>query len=179
MSDTSPNPTTAEAGEACCGTAGRIASIFFVGAAVAVASMALSRILENLRSRAPEPAPRPAPRRPAPSQPAQAPEPSGARRPAKPEPTPASVAAEPPTPAPANDDEVPVESPVVVFHVEPKNGDWVVKAENGEMPPEIFPTKKDALTAGRAAARSQVPSRLVIHNMDGTVSGDHSYGEGP
>ncbi|MCG8461694.1 MAG: DUF2188 domain-containing protein, partial [Holophagales bacterium] len=167
MTDTPPNPTTAEAGEACCGTAGRIASIFFVGAAVAVASMALSRLLENLRSRAPEPAPR-SPSRSTPSHPAQAPEPSGARHPAEPEPAPTPMEAKPPTQAPANDDEVPVESPVVVFHVEPKNGDWVVKAENGEMPPEIFPTKKDALTAGRAAARSQVPSRLVIHNMDGT-----------
>lgn len=64
---------------------------------------------------------------------------------------------------------------ILVVHAEPGAASWQLRVEGGAAPAEIFDTKREAVTAGRAIAHERAPSRLVIHRADGSVQTEHSY----
>lgn len=64
----------------------------------------------------------------------------------------------------------------IVYHIVPQDEGWVVEQEGNEGPRSKHVTKKAAVAAGRALAKGQTPSRLVVHRQDGTVQDAFSYG---
>jgi poly(hydroxyalkanoate) granule-associated protein len=62
-----------------------------------------------------------------------------------------------------------------VLHVTPYEEGWAVIVDGADEPLETFDVKKDALSAGRDAAREHAPSELIIHKQDGEVQDTVSY----
>jgi Uncharacterized protein conserved in bacteria (DUF2188) len=56
-----------------------------------------------------------------------------------------------------------------------KNDQWVAEIEGGSQFGGPYSTKDEAVTAGRARARSD-KTEHVIHNQDGKISERNSYG---
>jgi hypothetical protein len=68
-----------------------------------------------------------------------------------------------------------------VFHVTPYVNSWKVKAE-GAGPYEfeaVMDTKEEAERVAKEHARQQVPSQVIIHNQDGKISDESTYGDDP
>jgi hypothetical protein len=62
------------------------------------------------------------------------------------------------------------------LHVVPDGEDgWLIRDGNSSDPVSSFGTKREALTAARAAAADAAPSQLIIHRADGSVSREHRY----
>lgn len=62
-----------------------------------------------------------------------------------------------------------------IYHVRPRDDQWVVEAEGGKQASSSHDTKRKAVKAGRELATSRAPSRLVIHRTDDTVQKEHAY----
>jgi hypothetical protein len=62
-----------------------------------------------------------------------------------------------------------------IYHVRKVEQGWAVELEGEPAPESIHGNKKSALGAARALAHADLPSRLVIHRMDGTVQDEASY----
>jgi len=63
-------------------------------------------------------------------------------------------------------------------HTVYKHGEWVNSvAGDGDLD-RRYPTKDDAVAAGRAEAQTR-KTEHVIHNQDGTISERNSYGNDP
>jgi len=62
-----------------------------------------------------------------------------------------------------------------VFHVVPNDEGWIVTVEGEEAPVSEHGTKKEAVSAARAAAKEQAPSQLVVHKQDRSVQESFSY----
>jgi hypothetical protein len=68
-----------------------------------------------------------------------------------------------------------------VFHVTPYVNSWKVKAE-GAGPYEfeaVMDTKEDAVRTAKEHARKLEPSQVIIHNKDGKISEESTYGDDP
>ena len=52
------------------------------------------------------------------------------------------------------------------FHVAPKEGDWGVRLAGGELDPDVFTTRGEAIEFGKEIAREQNVC-LVVHSQDG------------
>lgn len=65
-----------------------------------------------------------------------------------------------------------------VYHVASHEKGWAVQREGTERASSVHETKKEALEAGREAARTHAPSRLVVHKQDGTVQETYTYEDG-
>lgn len=52
---------------------------------------------------------------------------------------------------------------------------WMIRDGGSSTTLSSFATKREALTAARAAAAEAAPSQLVIHRADGSVSREHRY----
>ncbi|MDY7092986.1 MAG: phasin family protein [Acidobacteriota bacterium] len=65
----------------------------------------------------------------------------------------------------------------VVYHVSTEADGWKVQAEGAETPVVIKDTKGEAVDAARELAKSQEPSQVVVHKMDGTIQHSYSYGD--
>lgn len=64
-----------------------------------------------------------------------------------------------------------------VLHVVPDDQvGWKVKDESATGTESSFETKKEALDSARELARSNEPSRLVVHGEDGAIQRSHTYG---
>jgi hypothetical protein len=64
-----------------------------------------------------------------------------------------------------------------VYHLVPKDDEWVVRREGSDQDIGQHATKKAALTAARGVAQAHEPSRLVVHRSDGTIQTSYGYGE--
>jgi poly(hydroxyalkanoate) granule-associated protein len=64
-----------------------------------------------------------------------------------------------------------------VLHVIPGEDGWTVTIEGEDEPVGTFDTKKEAVSAGRDAAKEHVPSQLVVHKQDRSVQESFSYDE--
>ncbi|MFO8099904.1 MAG: phasin family protein [Salinibacter sp.] len=64
-----------------------------------------------------------------------------------------------------------------VLHVVPSEDGWTVTLEGEEETVSTHDTKKEAVSAGRTAAKKHVPSTLVIHKQDRSVQESFSYDE--
>jgi len=68
-----------------------------------------------------------------------------------------------------------------VFHVTPYVNSWKVKTE-GAGPYEfeaVMDTKDEAERVAKEHARAQQPSQVIIHNKDGKISDESTYGDDP
>jgi len=65
----------------------------------------------------------------------------------------------------------------VVYHVSTQDDGWKVQAEGAETAVVIKDTKGEAVDAARELAKSQEPSQVVVHKMDGTIQHSYSYGD--
>jgi hypothetical protein len=68
-----------------------------------------------------------------------------------------------------------------VFHVTPYVNSWKVKAE-GAGPYEfeaVMDTKAAAEQAAREHAQKAMPSQVIIHNKDGKIAEEWTYGDDP
>ncbi|MDG4786705.1 DUF2188 domain-containing protein [Micromonospora sp. WMMD1102] len=63
------------------------------------------------------------------------------------------------------------------YHVVPETDGW--KLEDDSDVVGRYCTKESAIAAGRAAARANRPSRLVVHKYFGRVETEHTYPHGP
>jgi len=64
-------------------------------------------------------------------------------------------------------------------HVTPNGGNgWKVLKGGGERPSAILPTKVQAIERAREISRNQ-GTELVIHNLNGRISGSDSHGHDP
>lgn len=64
-------------------------------------------------------------------------------------------------------------------HIVHRNeGGWAVKRNGATRASGIYSTKQDAINAGRQISMNQ-NTELVIHNMDGKISGSDSHGNDP
>ena len=68
-----------------------------------------------------------------------------------------------------------------VFHVTPYVNGWKVKAEGaGEWEFEaVVDTKADAEEIAKEQARARQPSQVIVHNKDGKISDESTYGDDP
>ena len=64
-----------------------------------------------------------------------------------------------------------------VLHVIPGEDGWTVTVEGEDEPVGTFDTKKEAVSAGRDAAKEHVPSQLIVHKQDRSVQESFSYDE--
>ena len=68
-----------------------------------------------------------------------------------------------------------------VFHVSPYVNSWKVKTE-GAGPYEfeaVMDTKEEAERVAKEHARAQQPSQVIIHNKDGQIASEVTYGDDP
>lgn len=63
------------------------------------------------------------------------------------------------------------------FHVVPYKERWQVKRDG--VAEYEFPTKDEAITKASADARLMHPSQVIIHNADGKIAKEHTYGDDP
>ncbi len=64
------------------------------------------------------------------------------------------------------------------IHTVYANGEWANTVEGADSSGGTYPTKEEAVAAGRELAR-QRSTEHVIHNQDGTISERSSYGGDP
>ncbi len=63
-------------------------------------------------------------------------------------------------------------------HIVPHDDGWAVKKEGNERASSVHPTQKDAIGAGRDAARRE-QAELLIHGRDGRIRERDSHGNDP
>ncbi len=63
-------------------------------------------------------------------------------------------------------------------HVAKHNDGWAVKKEGNQRASSVHPTQKQAIDAGRDAAKAE-RSELVIHGRDGKIRDKDSFGPDP
>jgi hypothetical protein len=64
------------------------------------------------------------------------------------------------------------------YHVVPNGNDWSVKREGASRSSSNHGTQKEAISAGKNLARTNL-SELVIHRPDGRIRDSDSYGNDP
>ena len=62
-----------------------------------------------------------------------------------------------------------------VYHVVPHDEGWAVTLEGADKAVSVHETKKEALSAARNAAKTNVPSQLIVHKQDRSVQETYSY----
>lgn len=62
-----------------------------------------------------------------------------------------------------------------VLHVIPSDDGWTVTMEGEDDAVSTHNTKKEAVSAGRKAAKKHIPSSLVVHKQDRSVQESFSY----
>lgn len=69
----------------------------------------------------------------------------------------------------------------VIYHVVPRHKDerWNIQKEGGSRPSAVCDTKEEALNRAREIAHNQGWSQVIIHNRDGKIAHDFSYGSSP
>lgn len=68
-----------------------------------------------------------------------------------------------------------------VYHVVPNASgeEWVISQENDGRFREQYRTKEEAVKAAKERARGQEPSQVKVHNSDGNMEYESTYGEDP
>jgi hypothetical protein len=68
-----------------------------------------------------------------------------------------------------------------VLHVTPYVNGWKVKAEGaGDWEFEaVVDTKEDAVEIAKRHAKERMPSQVIVHNKDGQISDESTYGDDP
>lgn len=64
------------------------------------------------------------------------------------------------------------------YHVVRHSKGWALKGENSHRATSVHTTQKDAIIAGRSAARKR-SSELIVHGENGKIREKDSYGNDP
>ena len=69
----------------------------------------------------------------------------------------------------------------VIYHVTPRRKDdrWNIRKEGGSRPSAVCDTKDEAVGRAREIAQNQPWSQVVIHNKNGKIAAEYSYGAAP
>lgn len=67
----------------------------------------------------------------------------------------------------------------VVYHILWVNHCWNVRLGGEKISVYTTGNKEDAITKGRALCKKQKLSQLVIHNQDGKIGKEYTYGKDP
>ena len=67
--------------------------------------------------------------------------------------------------------------PRTIYRVVPNNDKWELRGPDNNS--RTFDRQADAVDAGREAARDNEPSQLVVHEADGTIGYENTYGDDP
>lgn len=65
------------------------------------------------------------------------------------------------------------------FHVIPDVNSWKVKNEADPKYDALVDDKDRAVELARQYAKENVPSQVIIHNRDGKISDEFTYGDDP
>ena len=71
----------------------------------------------------------------------------------------------------------PAEDRRSTFQLLPMEGGWELTKKGSVEPVSVHDTKDAALAAGRAIAKQNEPSQLVVHTQDGGVQATYEYGD--
>jgi hypothetical protein len=67
-----------------------------------------------------------------------------------------------------------------VYHIVPTEKGWSVQPEGrGEKEWHFFGTKEEAVQNGSRIASEQEPAQVIIHNTDGTIQEERTFGDDP
>lgn len=64
------------------------------------------------------------------------------------------------------------------YHTVPHEGGWGTLGAGKSRVPKLYPTKAEAVAAGRETAKNN-GAEHVIHNQDGKIGQSNSYGNDP
>ncbi|MCB9933800.1 MAG: DUF2188 domain-containing protein [Planctomycetes bacterium] len=65
----------------------------------------------------------------------------------------------------------------IIYHVTPRNDQrWGIRKEGGSRPSAVCENKDEAVERAREIARNLPWSQVIIHNMDGKIAQEFSYG---
>jgi hypothetical protein len=64
-----------------------------------------------------------------------------------------------------------------VYHVVPSDGEWAVKKEGASQASRVASSQREAIDHAESFARTQAPSRVVVHGDDGVITGQHTFSE--
>ncbi|MCX4973187.1 DUF2188 domain-containing protein [Streptomyces sp. NBC_00620] len=63
------------------------------------------------------------------------------------------------------------------YRVVPSGSTWQLRREQERL--SDYNYKYEAVEAGQRIARANPPSQLIIHNADGTIEKEYTYGDDP
>lgn len=68
-----------------------------------------------------------------------------------------------------------------VYHVTylSASAKWKVEREDAERASSYHHTKTAAIEEAKKLAKNNMPSQVIVHNMDGTISDEWTYGNDP
>lgn len=64
------------------------------------------------------------------------------------------------------------------LHVIPKNGQWTVAREGGQLT-RVFSTQREAIEDARVIAKGESSGQLVVHGRNGQIREHYTYGMPP
>lgn len=67
----------------------------------------------------------------------------------------------------------------VAYHVTPNVNGWEVKREGSDQTEYLVDDKDNAVRHARELAQSQELGQVIVHNRDGKISEEFTYGEDP
>ncbi len=66
-----------------------------------------------------------------------------------------------------------------VYHVTPNVNGWQVKGEGEDAKEFLVDDKENAIQHAKELAKSHHLSQVIVHNRDGQISDEFTYGEDP
>lgn len=67
------------------------------------------------------------------------------------------------------------------YHVlhDQSSGKWIIVLEKANKESAVLEVKEDAIRRAIVLARRNMPSQVIVHNIDGTVHRRYIYGDSP
>jgi hypothetical protein len=68
----------------------------------------------------------------------------------------------------------------VIYHITPRSDDrWNIRKEGGTRPSAVVDNKDAAIERAREIAKNQPWSQIIVHNKDGKIAQEFTYGGAP
>jgi hypothetical protein len=67
----------------------------------------------------------------------------------------------------------------VVYHVTPNVNSWMVKEQGSDATEYLVDNKDDAVRHARELAKANEPGQVIVHNRDGKIAEELTYGDDP
>ena len=66
-----------------------------------------------------------------------------------------------------------------IWHIMPHPQGWQLKRRGGKRATRVTEKKKESIKIGKKIATNNKPSQLVIHDRDGRIRDERTYGSDP